>query len=165
MQKCKVQFSLESAVQYVKYIEGVYNIMKAYEGKGYASINHKYDYINNQLEESNSGRVLFSILNFAPDNVYPDEDDLRLERDDLWYMYPGRDKPMDDALLEIKYSTEPLTPELWFQYSTLHEEIDIFFYAIYKMLYENGVLKNHVYFYFQQMKNVYESFYPTEPVS
>ncbi|HEA3649879.1 TPA: hypothetical protein RVU01_003439 [Escherichia coli] len=162
-----LEFSLDAAFKYVHKIETIYSTLCAIKSvTEELDVGERYQVWNNSFFNKEHSATVFYILAFNPSNCYPEKHE-RYPNDDMWFEYK-EDADMSSIEVPDDFNAQDLTEEWWFQQNLVHDDIDLFFYIAFKMLYHNNIVKESVSFsclYIDDLYNEIQINMPRTPVS
>jgi hypothetical protein len=162
-----LEFSLDAAFKFVHKIETIYRTLCAIKSvSSEFDVGERYQVWNNTFLNKERCSTGFNILTFNPSNCYPEIHE-RHPNDDMWFDYT-KDGDMSSLVVPDDFNAEDLTEEWWFQQNLVHDDIDLFFYIAFKMLYHNNILQDSVFFsclYLDDLYNEIQINMPSLPVS
>ncbi|WAE76954.1 hypothetical protein vBEcoMphAPEC6_00485 [Escherichia phage ph0011] len=164
-----LEFSLDAAFKFAHKIETIYSFFsEVYEvcAKRYIDtidISNKFDVWHKTIQSKKQCAAVFSVLSFNPSNCYPEKHE-RYPNDDMWFVYK-EDADMSSFEVPDNFDISDLTEEWWFQQNLVHDDIDLFFYIVFKILYHNNIVKDSVSFSCLYIDELFEDIKNLKPVS
>lgn len=158
-----LEYNLDSAFQFAHKIESIYNFFCAVRSSELNFVNKKFDVWHNTIQNNAKDSIsVFSVLTFEPSNCYPEKNECS-PNDDMWFDCTCAE--MDMVAVPDDFEVQDLTEEWWFQQNLVHEDIDLFFYAVFKILYKNNIVKESIYFSCTYLDELYKEIKTQKPVS